>query len=78
VGEIKTGDTVQIHYRGTLEDGAEFDSSADHKPLSFTVGGGQVIDGFDDAVTGMAVGDKKAVAIATSEAYGPAQENLIN
>lgn len=78
MSEAKTGDTVQVHYRGTLDDGSEFDSSAGREPLSFTVGGGQVIGGFDDAVTGMVIGDKKTVEIACVEAYGPARDDLIN
>lgn len=78
MSEAKTGDTVQVHYRGTLDDGTEFDSSAGREPLSFTVGGGQVIGGFDDAVTGMVIGDKKTVEIACVEAYGPARDDLIN
>lgn len=76
--EAKAGDTVQVHYRGTLKDGSEFDSSAGREPLSFTVGGGQVIGGFDDAVMGMVIGDKKTVEIACAEAYGPQREDLIN
>ncbi|MAP96591.1 MAG: peptidylprolyl isomerase [Ponticaulis sp.] len=68
--EVKSGDTVRIHYTGTLEDGTQFDSSAGRDPLQFTVGSGQVIPGFDNAVTGMSVGDKKTVTIPCDQAYG--------
>ena len=57
----KSGDTVRIHYTGTLDDGTEFDSSAGRDPLEFALGGGQVIQGFDDAVDGMTVGENKSV-----------------
>jgi len=49
----KSGDTVEIHYTGTLEDGDEFDSSAGGEPLEFAMGSGQVIAGFDNAVDDM-------------------------
>ena len=68
--EVKRGDTVNIHYTGTLDDGTQFDSSAGRDPLSFTVGAGQVIPGFDAAVTGMTVSQKKTVTIPADQAYG--------
>ena len=67
----KQGDTVQVHYTGTLADGTVFDSSVGKDPISFEVGSGQVIPGFDAGVTGMAVGDKKDVLIPCEKAYGP-------
>lgn len=69
--EVKTGDTVAIHYTGTLKDGTQFDSSEDRDPLSFTVGSGQVIAGLDVALPGMVVGEKKTVEIDCRDAYGP-------
>src|SRR3546814_19332390 len=66
----QVGDTVSVHYRGTLDDGSEFDSSAGRDPLEFTVGSGQVIPGFDTAVVGMAVGEKKEVRLEPDDAYG--------
>jgi peptidylprolyl isomerase len=67
----KQGDTVKVHYRGTLADGTEFDSSEGSDPLEFTVGAGEVIPGFDSAVQDMSdVGDKKTVTIPSEEAYG--------
>lgn len=73
----QTGDTVSVHYRGTLDDGTEFDSSAGRDPLTFTVGAGQVISGFDTAVQGMAVGEKKEVRLPADEAYGERSEERI-
>ena len=73
----KSGDTVRIHYTGKLEDGTQFDSSEGRDPLEFALGGGQVIPGFDNAVEGMAVGDKKSVTIQPEEAYGPRHDQLI-
>ncbi|WP_141056569.1 FKBP-type peptidyl-prolyl cis-trans isomerase [Tepidiphilus succinatimandens] len=66
----KAGDTVQVHYTGKLDDGSVFDSSAGRDPLEFTVGSGQVIPGFEQAVEGMAVGQTKTVTIPAAEAYG--------
>jgi peptidylprolyl isomerase len=73
----KQGDTVRIHYTGTLQDGTEFDSSRDREPLAFTVGSGEVIPGFDAAVTGMTVGESKTVTIPAEQAYGPHRAELI-
>jgi peptidylprolyl isomerase len=66
----KSGDTVSVHYRGTLADGTEFDSSAGRDPLEFEVGSGQVIPGFDSAVLGLEPGGKVTVTIPAAEAYG--------
>jgi peptidylprolyl isomerase len=74
--QAKQGDTVRVHYTGTLDDGQEFDSSRGLDPLTFTIGAGSVIQGFDDAVTGMTVGDEKRVTIPAEEAYGPRRDEL--
>ncbi len=77
MSQAKSGDTVKIHYTGTLEDGTEFDSSAGREPLEFALGGGQVIPGFDSAVDGMAIGDSKTVTIPPGEAYGERHDQLV-
>ena len=76
MAQAKQGDTVRVHYTGTLGDGQKFDSSRGSDPLTFTLGAGAVIQGFDDAVTGMAVGDEKRVTIPADEAYGPRRDEL--
>jgi FKBP-type peptidyl-prolyl cis-trans isomerase 2 len=68
--QVKAGDTVRIHYTGTLSDGTVFDSSEGRTPLEFTVGTGQIIPGLDQAMAGMAVGEKKTVEVPADEAYG--------
>ena len=66
------GKKVKVHYRGTLDDGTEFDSSYTRgEPIEFVCGGGQVIDGFDNAVKDMAAGDTVNVHLEPEEAYGP-------
>ena len=77
MSQAKKGDSVKIHYTGTLEDGTVFDSSAGRDPLDFTLGGGQVIVGFEEAVLGMAIGDKKKVTIPSHKAYGEKNEELV-
>jgi len=77
MSNAKTGDTVKIHYTGTLDDGTQFDSSAGREPLEFQLGSGQVIPGFDQAVEGMAVGEQKTVNIPAEQAYGPRHEQMI-
>ncbi len=77
MAEAAQGDTVHIHYTGRLEDGTVFDSSEGRAPLEFVLGSGQVIRGFDDAVTGMSVGEEKTVTIPASDAYGDHREDLV-
>jgi peptidylprolyl isomerase len=73
----KNGDTVQVHYTGTLADGTTFDSSAGRDPLEFVLGSGQTIPGFEKAVLGMKAGEKKTVTIPANEAYGPPNPQMI-
>lgn len=74
--EAKRGDTVRVHYTGTLGNGEQFDSSRGDEPLTFTLGAGVVIQGFDDAVSGMKVGEERRVIIPAVEAYGPRRDDL--
>lgn len=76
MAQAKTGDTVHIHYTGRLGDGTVFDSSRDRDPLSFTLGEGQVIPGFEAAVTGMETGESKTAEIPSGEAYGPRRPEM--
>jgi FKBP-type peptidyl-prolyl cis-trans isomerase 2 len=75
--QVKSGDKVKVHYHGKLTNGETFDSSEGRSPLEFEVGGGMVIKGFDDGVTGMAVGEKKTVNIPFNEAYGPRNPEMV-
>lgn len=77
MSNIKNGDTVKVHYKGTLKDGSVFDSSEGRDPLEFTMGMGQLIPGFEKAVTGLEVGDRTVVDIPSAEAYGDSREDLI-
>ncbi|MEO9210904.1 MAG: peptidylprolyl isomerase [Ginsengibacter sp.] len=74
MSKVKKGDHVSVHYTGKLTTGEQFDSSVGRDPLAFTVGAGQMIKGFDDAIPGMEVGEKKTITIAPKEAYG--EKNL--
>lgn len=76
--KVKNGDSVKVHYVGTLNDGNEFDNSYKRgSTLDFQVGGGQMIKGFDNALVEMSVGDKKKINIKSDEAYGPRREEAI-
>lgn len=72
---INAGDTISVDYTGRLEDGTVFDSSEGKDPLTFTVGTGMLIRGFDAAVIGMQKGDSKTVTIPPEEGYGPRNED---
>ena len=74
---VENGNTVSVHYTGTLNDGTQFDTSQGRDPLSFQVGNGQVISGFDNAVVGMVVGESKTFTIPAEEAYGLKNEDAI-
>ncbi|MBK6949517.1 MAG: peptidylprolyl isomerase [Haliscomenobacter sp.] len=75
--EVKEGDIVRVHYTGRLISGEVFDSSEGKEPLEFEVGAGMMIEGFDQAVIGMEVGEKKTVTIAPEEGYGPRFEEMV-
>ena len=75
--QVKSGDKIKVHYHGRLTSGETFDKSEGREPLEFEVGSGMVIKGFDDGVTGMAVGDKKTINIPFNEAYGPKNPDMI-
>lgn len=72
------GDSVEVHYTGFLDDGSKFDSSRDRgDPLSFVVGAGTVIRGFDDAVRGLKVGESRKTRIEPERAYGERSDEMM-
>lgn len=73
----ESGNTVRVHYTGTLSDGTVFDSSRGGEPLQFAIGGRMVIAGFEEAVLGMAPGDSKKLTIPAGEAYGEHDPRLV-
>ncbi len=75
--QVKEGDVVKVHYTGKLTSGEQFDSSVGREPLEFTVGAGQMIKGFDAAMPGMSLGEKKTINIAPEDAYGTRSEEAI-
>ena len=77
MAEVKSGDIVKVHYTGKLTNGEQFDSSTGREPLEFTVGAGQMIAGFDAALPGMKVGEKKTINIEAKDGYGETDETAI-
>jgi peptidylprolyl isomerase len=77
MAQAKKGDTVRIHYTGKLEDGTVFDTSRERHPLQFTLGNGQVIVGFENAIIGMNIGDSKTAILPMEQAYGPRRDDMI-
>jgi len=75
--QVTSGNTIKIHYKGTLTDGTVFDSSEGREPLEFKVGSGQVIPGFDKGVLGMTVGQKKQITIPATDAYGERDDSAL-
>lgn len=74
---IQNGSTVNVHYTGRLTNGEIFDSSEGKAPLSFLVGSGQIIPGFENAILGKSIGDKVTVNIPPADAYGEIREDLL-
>jgi FKBP-type peptidyl-prolyl cis-trans isomerase 2 len=77
MGQVKEGDVVRVHYTGKLVNGEQFDSSVGREPLEFTVGAGMMIKGFDAAMPGMVIGEKKTINIAPQEGYGEKSPDAI-
>lgn len=76
MSEAKSGDTVKVHYTGTLADGTQFDSSRGDEPLEFTLGAGNMIAGFENAIFGMTEGEQKVITIPCEQAYGERNEQM--
>ena len=77
MSKIKDGDTVSVHYTGTLASGEVFDSSVERDPLKFTLGKGQLIPGFEQAIMGLSVGEKATTNIPSLEAYGEHNPEMV-
>jgi peptidylprolyl isomerase len=75
--QVKQGDTVKVHYTGKLEDGTVFDTSRSRHPLQFTIGKGQVIAGFEQAIIGMNPGESKTMTVSVEQAYGQRRQDMI-
>lgn len=75
--QAERGDTVEVHYTGKLDDGTVFDTSEGREPLKFTIGGSELIRGFQNGVVGMSVGDTKTINVIADEAYGPHLDKLV-
>ncbi|MAN81540.1 MAG: peptidylprolyl isomerase [Rhodospirillaceae bacterium] len=75
--QATAGDTVRVHYTGTLEDGSTFDTSKDRDPMEVNLGSGQILSGVEDALIGMAEGDTKKVTLAPDDAFGDRNPELV-
>ncbi len=73
----QNGDTVRVHYTGTLKDGTIFDSSEGREPLEFTIGDGFLMPAFEQGVIGLAEGETKTISVAAEDAFGPRRDKLI-
>jgi peptidylprolyl isomerase len=76
MAKAKHGDTVRVHYTGTLKDGTTFDSSRQRDALEFEIGAGVVIPGFEQAVEGMAPGETRTETLSPEQAYGPHEQEM--
>jgi len=77
IAQAKEGDTIRVHYTGTLDNGTVFDSSVGREPLQFTIGLGQMIPGFDKGVEGLNLSESKTITIPADQAYGPYRADLV-
>lgn len=75
--KVKQGDNVKVHYTGKLSNGNVFDSSQGREPLTFTIGQGMMIPGFEKGLLNMAVGEEKTIVLPPSEAYGDVREDML-
>lgn len=77
MSQAQSGQQVRVHYTGKLDDGTVFDSSTGSDPLTFTLGSGEVIPGFDKGVLGLTVNESRTIKIPAAEAYGPHQPGMV-
>ena len=77
MAQAQAGNNVKVHYTGKLDDGTVFDSSVEREPLEFSLGSGNVIPGFEEAIVGMAPGESKTATIPPDQAYGPQRDELV-
>jgi peptidylprolyl isomerase len=77
MAEVKIGDTVKVHFEVKLEDGTVFDSTFNLEPMTFTIGMGQVISGFENGIIGMSPSDRKTIKVPYDESYGPYFEDMV-
>ena len=75
--QAQSGDMVRVHYTGRLADGTIFDTSRQRAPVEFTLGGGDILPGVEQAVLGMTAGEAKTVTIPAAHAYGPHQPERV-
>ncbi|MCF1192100.1 peptidylprolyl isomerase [Mangrovimonas sp. AS39] len=78
MSRVKEDDTVKVHYTGKLKNGQVFDTSLQREPLEFTLGQGMLIPGFENAVVGMEVNEKKTTEIPMDQAYGDINKELFH
>jgi peptidylprolyl isomerase len=77
MNQAKNGDTVKVHYTGTLENGRVLDTSRGGPPLGVEIGSGKLIPGFEKAIIGMKIGNTKTITILPEEAYGARYNELV-
>jgi FKBP-type peptidyl-prolyl cis-trans isomerase 2 len=77
MGQAKEGDTVKVHYTVKLGDGTVIGSTTDHEPLQFTIGEGQILPGFEQALVGMNPGESKTIDVPADQAFGPHLDEMV-
>jgi peptidylprolyl isomerase len=75
--QAKQGDTVKVHYSVRLGDGTIIGSTTDHEPLQFTIGEGQILPGFEQAVVVMNPGELKTIEVIADQAFGPHLDEMV-
>jgi len=74
---VEKGHSISVHYTGTFDDGTVFDTSRETEVIEFTVGAGQMIEGFDSAVIGMSIGESKKIHINAADAYDETDPSML-
>jgi FKBP-type peptidyl-prolyl cis-trans isomerase 2 len=77
MSKAKMGDTVKVHYTGRLDDESIFDTSRERTPLEFTIGEGNLIEGFEKGIIGMEIGETRSLKIAPEDGYGTRDDKLV-